>query len=518
MAHTNVNLYPAMGLYMSGGTNNASWSYNDDEAYMQAMYVNGLENAKGMCIYQYSSIKGLTKKEMRGIWDIPVIVPEIKTMDPIIIDDITSLSVERTDFGNILKFPVSDDAKFYVIYRSEKEVTFDPSEVIDIIGDVSNDGIISYPDNYDYESGKIIYYGVRLLSNSNTLTRGVKASSNLDYTNEKALAPEIENIKIPENIIENEDIIITWDTLYYPFGDKMKYEVSYSYDNYGREMTVPVGYLKASRSCNIKIAPEHEKINISIKAYNNLSERIVKFSLDIHKSLGKISNFGTLDSIYLNKEIEFYFNSLADNDTGYLYILEYSTDNVIWNELSRINGTSNYNESIKGIISNVTTTNIYYRIKAIFNDSFAYSNVLSFTVKDYLSDAGTVYVNDEKYNNDKLYFFTEGDKLMIKIKKPNSDNKYSIYYSIDGKNYLKLSTYDPRYSYQEDSSFCTFTININYRASLLMLKIRASNGAKEFESDVMKFYCFVNDLFGEDFLQYLNVIKNNAINDLDLFN
>ena len=517
MARTNVNLYCAMGLYMAGGSGSASWGYNEEEAYMQAMYVNGLENASGMCIYQFTSIKGLTEKKMKGIWNTPVIVPEIKTMDQIEIGDVSSLDITRTEFGNILKFPVNDDAKFYVIYRSTGELKFSPDEVIDVIGDVSVDGVINYPDKYDYEDGKIIRYGVRCLSRSNTLSKGISKDTNIDKTDDKAIIPHIGNLKASDNTIEGEEILLTWDTLHYQFGSHMQYEVTYTYDELEKEYSSNVGFFKSSRSSKIKILPGYNKLNISVKAYNELGERIEKLSLDIFRSLGKISNFGPLEKVYTNKEIEFSFNSVKDNDSDFNYALEYSFDSVTWNELSRIKGTNAFNEKIKGTIEE-TNPIVYYRIKAWNNDLYSYSNVESFQTKDYLGDFNSTFINGERYNKDNLYIFNEGDILEIKIKKIDNDASYGMYYSSDGKNFIKLSIYDNRYQIIEDGSYLTYKININYRECLLLLKLSSLYKSMETEMDTMKIYCLIDYLYSEDILKYFHLLNDNTINEMNLFN
>ena len=81
----------------------------------------------------------------------------------------------------------------YVIYRSEMPITYDASEVIDVIGDISVDGVISYPDEV---SDKFYYYGVKCLSNSNTLSEGMmKTNSEVDL-DKKAKLEEVPNFKV----------------------------------------------------------------------------------------------------------------------------------------------------------------------------------------------------------------------------------------------------------------------------------------------------------------------------------
>ena len=68
--------------------------------------------------------------------------------------------------GNKISFGKVDGAKFYVIYRNTKFITFRAEEIVDIFGD-SNDVVI-WKDKNDGNFN----YGVKALSYTNTLGEG----------------------------------------------------------------------------------------------------------------------------------------------------------------------------------------------------------------------------------------------------------------------------------------------------------------------------------------------------------
>ena len=141
---------------MSAG-GNASWSTNHYEGYQQIMYANTLEYVRGSSIYNYTSYAGATNnpdkafRNVRSIWNKAIYLPEIRTMDPIIPKQIEGLTISKNSYGNTLRFKISEDAKFYVIYRSENNLTFDEEEIIDVIGNVGSDNYVEFTDsNIEY--------------------------------------------------------------------------------------------------------------------------------------------------------------------------------------------------------------------------------------------------------------------------------------------------------------------------------------------------------------------------------
>jgi len=173
----NVNLYSGMGLYMATNSKAYSWYTNRNEALNQVLYGNKYPDIQGYSIYSYKHIKFSYHKSSNlayyenfskvkeNAWTNTSILPEIRTYNPVNLGSVENLYIE-SNTHNTLKFDSLKDAKFYVIYRSVDNITYSPSEVIDVIGKSSND-IIQYT---DIEGGNLSYnYAVKPMSITNTL-------------------------------------------------------------------------------------------------------------------------------------------------------------------------------------------------------------------------------------------------------------------------------------------------------------------------------------------------------------
>ncbi len=183
--YKNVNLYSGMGVYMADETSNIySWKVGDEEAMDQILYCYTLENVEGTSVYNYNSLegeyKGRTtaamnnmKKVRNNLFTKKSILPVVKSMKNNTINDCTLVSLTTSSTSNTLKFRKNNDAKFYIIYRSTSDVTFNQNEVIDIIGNESSD-FITYTDKVS--NGSNYKYGVKCQHYSNVLSNGVKAT------------------------------------------------------------------------------------------------------------------------------------------------------------------------------------------------------------------------------------------------------------------------------------------------------------------------------------------------------
>ncbi len=143
----------------------SSWTNNDLEGYNQIMYGSKYDTVHGYSVYDFKSLRASASGSDRGfkkvneLWSKPAILPEIKTMDKIVIDTPKNLTVGKANNGYRLQFDEVENAKFYVIYRSSKELTYSPNEVIDIIGNQSYEKIVNYVDLIDTKDN--YYYGIK---------------------------------------------------------------------------------------------------------------------------------------------------------------------------------------------------------------------------------------------------------------------------------------------------------------------------------------------------------------------
>ena len=179
-ARKNVNLYSGMGIYMSEnpGTN-YSWGFDPNEAPNQILYTQTLTHTQGTVFYNYNYLewalndsstlygKGLATIKQK-MFNSPAILPVIRTMDHIDVAPVEGLSLSTEGGKAVISFNKSDQAKFYVIYRSLGTVTLAPEEVIAIIGD---DDDTSTKLSYTDPSGSDKYnYAVRVQAGNNELS------------------------------------------------------------------------------------------------------------------------------------------------------------------------------------------------------------------------------------------------------------------------------------------------------------------------------------------------------------
>lgn len=179
-----VNLYSGMGIYMSETPGkNYSWGFDSNESVNQILYASTLENVRGTCFYSYnyleSAYKGDTsslfgkglKRIKNEIFVNPAILPVIRTMEAPI-SDVKNLISSNENNTVSISFSRNEDAKFYVVYRSEQNVTYSPEEVYKIFG--SKDDVVSFVDNV--ENGKEYNYGIRVIGKNNALSEGKDVS------------------------------------------------------------------------------------------------------------------------------------------------------------------------------------------------------------------------------------------------------------------------------------------------------------------------------------------------------
>lgn len=175
----NVNLFSGIGLYQADlSSNTHGWKNDENELYEQLIYSSQGKNIHGISIYNFHTLRALkdgmetysAKQIKNGKEALKIKIPpnEIKSFKKIILDEPKNFKIEN----GILYFEKVEGAKFYIIYKSENEISFNSEEIVEIFGDNNNN--VSWKDNNigNYN------YGVRALSYSNTLGKGVSINNN----------------------------------------------------------------------------------------------------------------------------------------------------------------------------------------------------------------------------------------------------------------------------------------------------------------------------------------------------
>lgn len=225
--YKNVNLYSGMGIYMSATPgSNYSWGKDPDEAYNQIMYCYELENTYGTAFYNLTYLKdayngktdslygkGMTKVK-NELFSSPTVLPEVRTMESVVLPAPKNLKVSTSSKDNTLTFNEVKNAKFYVIYRSDNKIDFSGEQVYKVISRESANGKVTFIDSNT--NGKEYSYGVIALSGTNTLGNGAKCELIFDvvFKDSDGTVLKEEKVKCGENAtapkMKNKDDFVGW--------------------------------------------------------------------------------------------------------------------------------------------------------------------------------------------------------------------------------------------------------------------------------------------------------------------
>ena len=173
LEYKNVNLFSGIGLYMADSNGNTyGWKTNDNELYDHLIYSTKGKNIDGVSIYNFNTLRRLydgkdtysATQIKNGIkaWNIKVPSTEIKSFEKIKLPKPNNLTVNE----KLISFEKVDGAKFYIIYKSKKFITFQSEEIVDIFGD-NNDVVI-----WNEKDKGNFNYGVKAFSYTNTFGEG----------------------------------------------------------------------------------------------------------------------------------------------------------------------------------------------------------------------------------------------------------------------------------------------------------------------------------------------------------
>ncbi len=505
--YKNVSLYSGVALYQIDTGTGSSWVSNEKEGYNEIMVCNTLENVSGVAIYDYSYLSKSIRDDrgfvgVKDIWNKPIILPEIKNAEKVVLPEVTNLTAQVNSAGNLLTWDDDENAKFYVIYRSEGEVTFDRSEVIDVIGHLSSDGKVTFTD-LTAESGKNYNYGVRVQSNSNTLNSGISTQLNLEATPELAKIDSVNNFYVSDGVVPGANIVVSWESIQYPFGDAINYSLEYSFD--GGEATTISDFNSNNykQSCSIKIPENAEVLKIIIKAWNNVAMLEEEHLITISQGLGIINGFAYEGNLYTNQEINFSWQGL-ESEGNITYYLQSSTDLMKWTDVDLVVSCSTDKINLKVKLPE-KDEKVNYRIYAISSDGkIGYSDVLSLNIKIHLGDINNLQLNGSPIPN--IIFTQNKEQLVITFDAIESyyGVSYAIYYSDDYKNWDSITKYYKYIEVIKEEDSISITIPINESKFKFYFKIEAYNSKSDTVSDVYTVFVDIDDVFYTDVLEYHN--------------
>lgn len=522
--HKNVNLYVSMGLYMRGESGASSWNTNNYEAYNQIMYSSKWDTVKGMSVYTYKNLKESSsiKKSFYGVdelWSKPVLLPEVRTMDPIIVEDVKNVKVGKVDNGYRIQFDEVEGGKFYGIYRSKDEVTFDPSELIDVIGNCSYDGIVNYVDLIDNSND--YHYGIIVQSNSLTQTKGVKFTTKDSEKVEKAPLDKVSEILVSSNTVALANVDVKFDLITHSFGEDIKYDLYYSTDQENWNLnSVSIDTTKGTGygETKLQIPTNCKNLYVKVKAYNNVGESYSDIkTIAIHESCGTINHFAYFGNAFSEKEVEFVWNNRLDLE-GVKYTLQESLDSFNYIDVKEVTQTGDIN---------IRTTfklpkeidKYYYRVKAEYQGKIAYSDVLTINIK---GDFGSI--DDFKINNkepEMFYVGKEGEYIIAEFTQKTSSAvsiTYTSRLSRDLDNWILANKFSTKNKTETNGDKCEQYIYLSETDLKMYYYLEVNMGDKTSKTDIFEIYVIPEIIFPDDFSEYMSKEQESIIDKLNMFN
>jgi len=516
--YKDVSLYSGMAVYQAYSEGGSSWFTNDKEAYNEAMICNTLENVDGISVYDYEYLEKTLHNTkgfvgMKDIWNKPTILPEIKSEEPVTLDPINNLTAQVNPVGNLLSWDDNADAKFYVIYRSEQPLTYDVTEVVDVIGHLAEDGKVEFTD-MTAEKGKKYYYGVRAQSRTLTLNSPVFTELDLNPTDKYATLGEFYNFNVTEGIVPGSNITIRFNELNYPFGNTIKYSVSYAFNGATPIVVNTFDKDNGDFVMNLTVPYDANRMYIELKAENNVGRTVEIIDTEIVKGLGKINGFTFDGKEYTNSEGSFSWQSFDESDV--IYWVQYSTDLVKWRNEDYVL------HSGKSVLSvNFTLPKekgrIYYRVFAEKGEDAGYSDVYAMDLVDYLGDYSNMTMNSGK---ESILFIESKKTLEIKFDQFDVSNNisYGLYVSTDLETWIAGRTYNSKVTVTYEGDQVIIKLPFTYEKLKLYVKVVTTTSSGNSESDIMVVYVKSDGAFFAEMLPFMKDDLTGFMNEMNIFN
>lgn len=503
-----VNVYSGIGLG-DYGQNKYSW-ISDTEAYYEIMLANGMENVQGVAFFSYKTYKkALWNPKMLTnvdkIWSIRSLTPENRNCEKIVPEKTSGLEIYKNTEGFTLRWDCHNTDKFYAIYRSTDTITFNPEELIAVVGkNTGEDGKIEFVD--DEVLDNVTYnYGVKAQSNSLTLGEGEIISSTSATEEKQAYLGNLKAF-FTSGLSKGNESMLVFEKLNYYKGDDVKYEFEYSFDDGEVKKITSFKSREGSYYTYIKALENSNKLHGVLKAYNDIAYSEVVFDLDVSESLSKITNFGIVsydhDTFYEGDKVGFIFN--AHEIDGLTYYIEYSSDGFEWNDFYKIEQTNtSLNYRIK-INLHEGLGKQYYRIKATNGVLSSYSDAYTIDVYKSMNSIKNLKINNKAPLN--IYHVKENDiiKFTWNVTTLSGANpNEAIYYSLDGNSWYALKLYG-KVTSSNTSSLYDYELTISGNEYKIYIKVFSELGDLKNESETFTFYIDKSFTFYDDFSIYLN--------------
>ena len=519
--YKDVSLYAGIGLHQNGGNAASVYSWSSNlEAYHEIMYANKLDNVDGICFFSYKNVEAAVNntslmKNVKDIYSTPTILPEIKYGEKVVPDKVEDLVVTKNEAGYKLSFNETDNTKFYVIYKSENEITYDSKEVIDVIGAIKGeDGKIEFVDQ-NVEDGKEYNYGVKAQSITLTLGEGNVVSTEGCSEGTLAWLGDF-NAYLNGVMTKGSVAYIAFDKLNYPFGNDINYKLSYSFDS---EEVVDVNKYSTKNGTpyfEINVPESAENFNAVVTAYNSIGESKKAISVNVSEKLDGITNFAIVGDYYTGSTVQFVWNKHPMGDVTYM--IESSVNGFDWVKFAEVtNKSSGVNVRHKGKLLD-SHGQQYYRVVVTDGTLYGYSNVVNISVPVNLGQLKNFKINSEGYKD--IYNLNVNDKLVLEWdKKQTSQGEVTdiVYFSTDLENWYVMRMYG-QYNSETIGEKMKYTITISDKAFKVYFKVVSNIDEMKGESQIITVIVNRDFFFSDELSGFMKDERNVFINKLGLFN
>jgi len=532
--HKDVNLYAGMGLYMVNESGSYSWATNPREAGNQVQYTSQHKNIKGYGIYSFKHIaeayqtkSGAIYQNMKVIkdemWTKPSLLPEIGTYTPVTLPTVQNLNISKTAAGYRLDFDALEAAKFYAIYRSNTALTYSSSEIVDIVGKIELNDVVSYID--EVSTTNAYTYGIKAYSNTNSPGQS-RSISTQSATEDGSLLPlkDFTGLFVTDNSFYNHTIKVKWDTIYPFFGGDANYEVYKSFDQENwfkiTNSTNPISSTNTTHTQNVKLDGVNSKIYIKIKAFNNISESFSDIiEVDVFKKIGNITNFYVnTNNVYAGDEVEFKWNLMKDV-TKVTYTLQYSEDEVTWIDITSESNPITVNEvnAIQKFTLPDNKTNYIYRVLGTNSEGKTISNTISLEVYQYIDDIdvkvnGVPYTGVVTVDEDQIVNIT-WDNIIHDGVRAN----YMTQISTNLKDWHNAKVFNTRNTLINGELESTQKVYLDFRYYTLYVRIEAYEGDGKSYSEIIELRVNVDYMMKIYFIDHFYEAQNAFINSMNIY-
>lgn len=525
LKNSNVNLYIGMGLYTAGNSSSFAWYNDSNEAINEIKFASKHEPVNGHVIFSYQHIEQAARqssgilfqnmdKVKKQAWTKDVILPEIKTMSPVNLGKVSNFKLSKTSAGYRLDFDDITQARSYAIYRSKDPLNFTNAELIKVVGKTAVDGVISYIDQVNTNTN--YYYGVRVISRTNTVGDGVSLATTSASTGGLIPIGKLPNITLPDIAYKNEDIELKWEKVLPNFGTEALYEIYKSTDgeNYDRVSVTP----KISGfNVSVKVPlGDANKYYLYMKAKNNVSEQNTKvYEINTYEKLGDVNNLVILGDYYTNRTVDIKWNTVfAHNNLE--YEVYSSSDQKNWkllndsqSEIIIDNGIAKFSYKLPS-----TSGTLYFRVLAKSETGRSFSKTLKYQVFDKLPDF-KIKVNSKAYTG-PVYV---GDGLVVNITWDNisRDATYRVTASHDMKNWRLARLYNNNNTLVVGETTSTQKIQTDIIYYVLFVQVEATTETGIILSEIIEIRVMPGMQFFQFFMSNYYYQHNTILNKTNIF-